>query len=62
MLFVSTGQVVDSKLAGLLVASLDEDKVLRAGAMAEMKKGCLEVARTCCCGRKGLQLTEIASF
>ena len=39
MLFVSTGRAVDSKLAGLLVVSLDEDRVLRAGAMAGMKKG-----------------------
>ena len=62
MLFVSTGWAVDSKLVGLLALSLDEDRVLRAGAMAEMKKGYLakkKVERTCCCERKGLQLTDI---
>ena len=63
--FLATMLFVDSKLAGLLVLSLDEVRVLTAGAMAEMKKGCLakkKVERTCCCEGKGLQLTKVASF
>ena len=40
MLFlVGTCPAVGSKMAGLFVASLDDDRVLRAGAMAGMKKG-----------------------
>ena len=38
MLFVGTGPAVGSKLASL-VASLDDNRVLRAGAMAGIKKG-----------------------
>ena len=65
MLFVGTGWAVDSKLAGLLALSLDEDRVLRAGAMAEMKKGLLGYKKGCeelLLWEEGLQLTKGPSF